>query len=184
MEVLGIRSIPVAILPSGQDMETIASLIAYIHDYSWVVKIRNTSKAIYSSNNAPLSHHTDHGPTCLGQYNSVYVEEYWGSYTVSSVFLNMHKELFQRQFFSIFRANFRALNHTRTKIRAGWRVLSNRQVSKKHSLLGEMKLVCLVQIFSNLKSFRLKSLHQIFYSDMFCRIYSLRIDNSGWPPYE
>ena len=46
-EVLGVRSIPVTILPSCQDMKTIA-LELYKHEYSWVVKIRNTSEAVYS----------------------------------------------------------------------------------------------------------------------------------------
>ena len=43
--VLGVGSIPVAILPSCQDMKTIA-LQLYKHEYSWVVKIRNTSGAV------------------------------------------------------------------------------------------------------------------------------------------
>ena len=43
--VLGFWSIPVAILPSGQDMKTFA-LYLHKHKYSWVVKIRNTSEAV------------------------------------------------------------------------------------------------------------------------------------------
>ena len=38
-------SIPVAILPSCQDMKTIAFKV-YKHKYSWVIKIRNTSEAV------------------------------------------------------------------------------------------------------------------------------------------
>ena len=44
-EVLGVGSIPVAILPSCQDIETIA-LKLHKHDYSWVVKIRNVAGAL------------------------------------------------------------------------------------------------------------------------------------------
>ena len=39
--VLGVGSIPVAILPSGQDTKTVA-LYLHKHKCSWVVKIRNT----------------------------------------------------------------------------------------------------------------------------------------------
>ena len=45
-EVLGVRSIPVAILPSCRDMNPIA-LQLHEHEYSWVVKIRNTSEAVF-----------------------------------------------------------------------------------------------------------------------------------------
>ena len=38
--VVGVGSILHAILPSCQDMKTIA-----LHDYSWVAKVRNTSEA-------------------------------------------------------------------------------------------------------------------------------------------
>ena len=44
-EVLVIGSIPVAILPSCHYMKTIA-LQSHKHEYSWVVKIRNTSEAV------------------------------------------------------------------------------------------------------------------------------------------
>ena len=44
-EVLGVGSIPFAILPSCQDMKTFA-LLMHKHQYSWVVKIRYTSKAV------------------------------------------------------------------------------------------------------------------------------------------
>ena len=37
-EVLGVGSIPVAILPSCQDMKTF-TLYLHKHEYSWVVKI-------------------------------------------------------------------------------------------------------------------------------------------------
>ena len=40
--VLGVGSIPVAILPSCQNVKTFA-LQLHKHEYSWVVKIRNTS---------------------------------------------------------------------------------------------------------------------------------------------
>ena len=44
-EVLGERRIPVAILPSCQDMKTIA-LQWHKRGYNWVVKMRNTSEAV------------------------------------------------------------------------------------------------------------------------------------------
>ena len=40
--VLGVASIPVATLPSCQDVKS-TSLKLHKHEYSWVVKIRNTS---------------------------------------------------------------------------------------------------------------------------------------------
>ena len=43
--VLGVGSIPVAILPSCQDMRTIV-LQMHKHEYSWAVKIRNASEAV------------------------------------------------------------------------------------------------------------------------------------------
>ena len=43
--VLGVESISVAILPFAQVMKTIALQI-HKHEYGWVVKIRNTSKAV------------------------------------------------------------------------------------------------------------------------------------------
>ena len=55
------------------------------YKYSWVVKIRNTSEAVYSGHKTPLGHHTDRGPMGLGQYNSL--GEYCGPHTASSVFL-------------------------------------------------------------------------------------------------
>ena len=49
--VLGVGSIPVAILPSCQCMK-INALLLHKHEYSWVVKLRNNSEA-------------DRGPTAL-----------------------------------------------------------------------------------------------------------------------
>ena len=40
-EVLGIESIPVAILPSCQYMKTM-TLSLHKHEYGWIVKLRNT----------------------------------------------------------------------------------------------------------------------------------------------
>ena len=77
-EVLGVRSIPVAILPSCQNMKTMDI------GYCRVVKIRNTSRQ-YSGHNIPLGHHTDRGPMGLGQYDGL--GEYCGPHTASSVFL-------------------------------------------------------------------------------------------------
>ena len=51
-EVLGFGSIPVAKLPSCQDMNHIA-LQLHEHEYSWVVKIRNTSEAVLRSQYSP-----------------------------------------------------------------------------------------------------------------------------------
>ena len=51
-EVLGVGSMPVAILPSNQDMNPIA-LQLHEHEYSWVVKIRNTSEAVIRSHYFP-----------------------------------------------------------------------------------------------------------------------------------
>ena len=53
-------------------------------EYSWEVKIRNTSEAV-SGHKTPLGHHTDCGPMGLGKYNSL--GEYYGPHTASSVFL-------------------------------------------------------------------------------------------------
>ena len=50
-EVLGVASIPVAILPSLQNMKIIA-LQLHKHEYSWVVKIRNISEAVLRPQNA------------------------------------------------------------------------------------------------------------------------------------
>ena len=47
------------------------------HEQSWVVKIRNTSEAVVRSQHS-LGHHTNHGPTGLGQYDSL--GEYCGSH--------------------------------------------------------------------------------------------------------
>ena len=44
-EVLGVGSIPVAILPSCQDMKTIC-IIMQRHEYSWVIKNGNTSEVV------------------------------------------------------------------------------------------------------------------------------------------
>ena len=44
-EVLGVGSIPVAILPSCQHIKTIV-LSLHKHASSWIVKIRNTSEAV------------------------------------------------------------------------------------------------------------------------------------------
>ena len=79
--VLGVGSIPVAILSFYQDMKTIAS---YLHKYSWIVKKRNTSMQC-ACHNTPLGHDTDDDPMVIGQYNSV--GEYCGPHTASSVFL-------------------------------------------------------------------------------------------------
>ena len=72
----------VAVLPSSQDMKTIA-LRLHKHEYSWVVIIRN------SGHNTPLGHDTDHGPTVtgLGQYEGL--GEYCGPHTASSVLLTL-----------------------------------------------------------------------------------------------
>ena len=43
--VLGVGSIPVAIFPSCQDMKTIALKLPK-QEYSWVLKVRNTSEAV------------------------------------------------------------------------------------------------------------------------------------------
>ena len=43
--VFGVGSIPVSIHPYCQDMKTIVSYL-HKHEYSWVVKIRNTSEAV------------------------------------------------------------------------------------------------------------------------------------------
>ena len=46
-EVLGVGSIPIAILPSCQDIKMFASLLhIYEHIYRWVVKIRKTLEAV------------------------------------------------------------------------------------------------------------------------------------------
>ena len=50
--VLGVGSIPVAILPSCQNVKTFA-LQLHKHKYSWVVKIRNTSEAVLRSQYSP-----------------------------------------------------------------------------------------------------------------------------------
>ena len=43
--ILGVGSIPVPILPSCQNMKTIA-LYLHKHEYSWVVKIRDASETV------------------------------------------------------------------------------------------------------------------------------------------
>ena len=60
-EVLGVGSIHVAILPSCQDIKIIA-LYLHKHEYSWVVKIRNTSEAISKDS---LVRFTDTTRACL-----------------------------------------------------------------------------------------------------------------------
>ena len=52
----------------------------YIDMYSWVVKIRNTSEAVFRP-----QYDTDCGPMGLGQYDSLM--EYCGPHTASFVFL-------------------------------------------------------------------------------------------------
>ena len=52
--VLGAGSVPVAILPSCQDMKTTA-LQLQKHEYSWVVKIRNISEAVLRPQYSPWS---------------------------------------------------------------------------------------------------------------------------------
>ena len=51
-EVLGVGSIPVAILPSCQDMKTIA-LLFFKHKKSWVAKITNPSEAVFRPQYTP-----------------------------------------------------------------------------------------------------------------------------------
>ena len=67
--VLGVRSIPVAILLPSQNVRNVALLLRK-HAYSWVVKIR-TPQRQYSGHNTPLGHHTDRGPMGLGQYDGL-----------------------------------------------------------------------------------------------------------------
>ena len=67
-EVLGFGSIPVAKLPSCQDMNHIA-LQLHEHEYSWVVKI--TPQKQYSGHNTPLGYYTDCSPMDLGQHDSL-----------------------------------------------------------------------------------------------------------------
>ena len=50
--VLGGGSIPVVILPSCQDMKTIA-LYLHKYNYSWEVKIRNTLEAVLRPQHTP-----------------------------------------------------------------------------------------------------------------------------------
>ena len=50
--ILWFGSIPVAIPPSCQDMNTFA-LTLYKYEYNWVVKIRNTSVAVLRSQYTP-----------------------------------------------------------------------------------------------------------------------------------
>ena len=66
--VLGVGSIPVAILPSCQDMKLVA-LSLQKHEYSWVVNIRNTSEAVLRSQYTPWpSYYSNCGPMGYGQY--------------------------------------------------------------------------------------------------------------------
>ena len=51
--VFRVGSIPVAILPSCQNIKTIA-LYLIKHEYDWVVKIRNTSEAFLRPQYSPL----------------------------------------------------------------------------------------------------------------------------------
>ena len=78
-----VGSIPVAILSSCQNMKTVV-LYLHEHEYSWVVKIRNTSEPVLRLQYTPW-HHTDGGPKDLGQYDSP--GEYCDPHTASSVFL-------------------------------------------------------------------------------------------------
>ena len=80
---MGVGGIPVAILPSCQDMKTIA-LQLHEHECSWVAKIRNTPEAVFRPS-TPLGHYTDPGPMGAGQYNSL--GEYCVPHTASEVFL-------------------------------------------------------------------------------------------------
>ena len=82
-EVLGVGSIPVAILPSCHDMNPIA-LHLHEHEYSWVVKIRSTSEAVLRSQYSPWPSYGLR-PMGLGQYDGL--GEYCGPHTASSVFL-------------------------------------------------------------------------------------------------
>ena len=84
-EVLGVGNIPVVILPSCQDMKTIALWLRK-YEYSRVVKIRNTSEA---GQNTPIGHHTDRSPMGLSQYKAPdnSIGEYCDPHTASSVFL-------------------------------------------------------------------------------------------------
>ena len=73
--VFGVRCIPVAILPSCQDMKTIAVQL-HKHKYSWIVAL------------LPFGFHTDRSPMDLGQFKGL--GEYCGPNTASSVFLILY----------------------------------------------------------------------------------------------
>ena len=50
--VLGIGSIPVAMMPSCQEMKNIAVEL-HKHEYSWVLKVRNTSDVVFRQQYTP-----------------------------------------------------------------------------------------------------------------------------------
>ena len=75
--VFKVGSIPVAILPSCQHMKTIA-LKMHNHEYGWVVKIRNTSEAIFRQQYI-LGYNRRY--VVLGQYHAI--REYCGPHTAS-----------------------------------------------------------------------------------------------------
>ena len=80
-----VRSINYCRLPSCQSF-TIMHFKCLNCAFTWVVKMRNTSEAVFRPQYAPwTSYHTDYDPTGLGQYNGL--EAYCGPYTASSVFL-------------------------------------------------------------------------------------------------
>ena len=69
--VLGVESIPVATLPSCQDMKIVA-LQLHKHEYSWVVKLRNSTQ--------------------VTTYTSLIIDglgKYCGPHTASSVFIKL-----------------------------------------------------------------------------------------------
>ena len=83
-EVFGVRSISAAILPSRQDMKSIA-LWLHTHEYSWVVKKRKHLRGCTQAKINPFGHYTDRNLMGLGQYDSL--GEYCGPHTASYVFL-------------------------------------------------------------------------------------------------
>ena len=80
--MLGDGSIPVAI-PSGHVGYEQTTL--YTFCLTSLFLSLYTPQRQYSGHNSPLGHHTDCGPTGLGQYNSI--GEYCGPRTASSVCL-------------------------------------------------------------------------------------------------
>ena len=81
-EVLGFGRIPVAILPSCQDMKTVA-LQLHRHKCSWVVKIKK--KHLRGSARVTILPVAITLSTGIGQYDGL--GEYCGPHTASSVFL-------------------------------------------------------------------------------------------------